>query len=85
MRFWPAPARTVASPRPEAPRDLSHQIDEGFIVALSAVRLSVKNGVIMRTVRDGAPWNEAEAVDLARRAIEALITELDALPIQETS
>lgn len=77
MRFWPAPASTVASPRPEAPRDLSHQIDEGFIVALSAVRLSVKNGVIMRTVRDGAPWNEAEAIDLARHAIEALIVELD--------
>jgi hypothetical protein len=56
---------------------LTHQIDEGFIVALSAVRLSVKNGVIMRTVRDGEPWNEAEAIDLARRAIEALITELD--------
>ncbi len=77
MRFWPAPARTVAPARPAAPRDLTHQIDEGFIVALSAVRLSVKNGVIMRTVRDGEPWNEAEAIDLARRAIEAVITELD--------
>lgn len=77
MRFWPAPASTVAPPRPEAPRDLSHQIDEGFIVALSAVRLSVKNGVIMRTVRDGAPWNEAEGMELVRRAIYALIDELD--------
>lgn len=77
MRFWPAPARTVAPARPEAPRDLSHQIDEGFIVAMSALRLAVKNGVILRTVRDGAPWSEAEAIDLARRAIDALITELD--------
>ncbi|MDX2024787.1 hypothetical protein [Microcella sp.] len=77
MRFWPAPALRVAPQQPEAPRDLSHQIDEGFIVALSAVRLSVKNGVIMRTVRDGAPWNEAEACELARRAIDALIDELD--------
>ena len=78
MRLWPAPALTVASPSSaELPRDLAHQIDEGYLVALSALRLAVKNGVILRTVRDGAPWNEAEATELARQAIESLARELD--------
>jgi hypothetical protein len=78
MRLWPAPALTVASPsEDELPRDLSHQIEEGYLVALSALRLAVKNGVILRTIRDGAPWNEAEATELARQAIDSLARELD--------
>jgi len=78
MRLWPAPVMTVTSPSSaELPRDLSQQIDEGYLVALSALRLAVKNGVILRTVRDGAPWNEAEATELARQAIDSLARELD--------
>ncbi len=78
MRLWPAPALTVASPSSaELPRDLAHQVDDGFLVALSALRLAVKNGVILRTVRDGVPWNDAEATELAREAIDSLARELD--------
>ncbi|MEN9620996.1 MAG: hypothetical protein RL499_1189, partial [Actinomycetota bacterium] len=77
MRFWPARARSAVAPSGEPPRDLSLQIDEGYLVAVSAVRLAVKNGVILRTLRDEAPWNEAEATQLAREAISSLIAELD--------
>lgn len=77
MRFWPAPATAIAvRPVPQAPRDLAVQIDEGYLVARSALRLAVKNGVIMRILRDGAEWDDAEATELARQAIDALASEL---------
>ncbi|UTT63224.1 hypothetical protein [Microcella humidisoli] len=77
MRFWPASASATAVPLPPAgPRDLAHQIEEGYLVALSALRLSVKNGVILRILRDGAAWDEAESAALARHAIDALAAEL---------
>lgn len=75
MRFWPAPAPLVGARATEVPRDLRHQIDEGYLVAVSALRLAVKNGVIMRILRDGAPWSEPEVMTLAREAIEGLIVE----------
>lgn len=77
MRFWPAPATAIAvRPMPQAPRDLAHQIEEGYLVALSALRLAVKNGVIMRILRDGAAWNDEEAIEIAQQAIVALTDEL---------
>lgn len=83
MRFWPATASAIAvRPLPAAPRDLAHQIEEGYLVALSALRLSVKNGVILRILRDGAAWDEAEAAALARQAIETLAAELRATALR---
>lgn len=77
MRIWPVPATAnAASSRPETPRDLRPQIDEGYIVARSALHLSVKNGVIMRILRDGAVWDQGEAAALARGAIDRLALEL---------
>jgi len=77
MRFWPSSAPALASRlQPEAPRDLALQIDEGYLVARSALRLAVKNGVIMRILRDGAAWNDAAAAELARQAIDTLVVEL---------
>lgn len=75
MRFWPAPVTAVGARAPELPRDLRHQIDEGYLVAVSALRLAVKNGVILHILRDGAPWSETQAVALAREALETLIAE----------
>lgn len=77
MRFWPGTASSIAvRSMPAAPRDLAHQIEEGYLVALSALRLSVKNGVILRILRDGAAWDETESAELARQAIDALAEEL---------
>jgi hypothetical protein len=77
MRFWPASASAIpVRSLPTAPRDLSHQIEEGYLVALSALRLSVKNGIILRILRDGAAWDEAESAALARQSIESLAAEL---------
>ncbi len=75
MRFWPAPAPVVGARPAELPRDLRHQIDEGYLVAVSALRLAVKNGVILRILRDGAAWSEPQAIALAREALETLIAE----------
>lgn len=75
MRFWPAPARPVGPRAPEATRDLRLQIEEGHLVAVAALRLAVKNGVILRILRDGADWSEPEAIALAREALETLIAE----------
>lgn len=75
MRIWPAPDRVVGAPAGALPRDLRNQIEEGYLVALTALRLAAKNGVIMRILRDGAPWSEAEAIGIAREALEALIAE----------
>ncbi|MBB5618322.1 hypothetical protein [Microcella frigidaquae] len=75
MRFWPASAPVVGTRPPELPRDLRHQIDEGYLVAVAALRLAVKNGVIRRILGDGVDWNEEEALALAREAIETLISE----------
>lgn len=63
---------------PWSPRLPAHAVDEGVLVARSALRLAVKNRVIMTTLRDGAPWNDAVMTELARREIEALIDELSA-------
>lgn len=77
MRFWPTSAPAPATPPPPAiPRDLALQIEEGYLVALSALRLSVKNGIILRILRDGAAWNEEAAADLARQVIANLAREL---------
>ncbi len=77
MRFWPASAPALATrAQPAVFHDLAVQIDEGYLVALSALRLSVKNAIIMRILRDEVAWKEQAALDLARQAIDTLATEL---------
>lgn len=88
MRLWPRPAarRTGSSTGLPSPRkrpfenldNLEHLIDEGYLVAASALRLATKNELILTTLRDGGSWNEDEAVGLARRAADGLIIELTA-------
>jgi hypothetical protein len=83
MRLWPrrsTPERPVPAPRrPFANLDnLEHLIDEGYLVAASALRLATKNELILTTLRDGGSWNEDDAVGLARRAADSLIIELTA-------
>lgn len=78
MRFWSARTRPAASPAAKRALDLPHLIDEGHLVAVSALRLAIKNGMILSTIRDGEPWSEDAAAAIGRRAVDALVAELAA-------
>ena len=77
MRLWPAPASPGESSSPlVAAAGIARQVEEGHLVALSAVRLSIKSGVILATIRDESPWDELVATELARQSIDDLIDEM---------
>lgn len=78
MRFWSARTRPAAPPSAERALDFPHLVDDGYLVAVSALRLAIKNGIILTTIRDGEPWDEAAAVAIGERAVDALIAELTA-------
>lgn len=78
MRFWSARTRPTAPPIEERPLDFPHLVDEGHLVAVSALRLAIKNGMILQTIRDGEPWSDDDAITIGRRAVDALIVELSA-------
>jgi|GEM_PF-2188562 len=59
-------------------RGLALQVEEGLLVAQSALRLAVKNRVILATMRDGGEWNDAAMADVVRGEIDELLIELDA-------
>ena len=60
------------------PEDFEQLVHEGALVALSAVRLATKNGLILATLRERTPWQEDAALAIARHALLALIDELEA-------
>lgn len=86
MRLWPRPAARRSStgtglpPRQKRPFEnldnLEHLVDEGYLVAVSALRLATKNGLILTTLRDGGSWSEEAAMELARGAVDNLLAEL---------
>jgi hypothetical protein len=67
---------------PRSPRDAGRPhlpaspVEEGVLVARSALRLSIKNSIIMLTLRDEKLWNDDDMIELARREIETLMAEL---------
>ncbi|WP_168916468.1 hypothetical protein [Microcella flavibacter] len=79
-----APATTPGDGPAGAPdgertdEDFEQLVHEGALVALSAVRLATKNGLILSTLRDRTPWREEQAIAIARRALLDLIDELEA-------
>ncbi len=78
MRLLP-PSPDVDAQSARLSREILEQhVSEGVLVARSALRLAVKNGVIMSTLRDARPWNSDDVTRLAREAVDALIAELSA-------
>lgn len=63
------------APRPELPVD--ELVDEGVLIAGSALRLAVKNGIVLRALRDRADYDEAEALDAVRHELRDLAEEKD--------
>ena len=73
----PSPDASRPSPRGAGrPHLPASPIEEGVLVARSALRLSIKNSIIMLTLRDEKPWNDDDMIELARREIETLMAEL---------
>jgi hypothetical protein len=78
MRLLPHAATGDASSARIDRAILEQHVSEGVIVARSALRLAVKNAVILSTLRDARPWNTDEVTKLAREAVNALMVELRA-------
>jgi len=74
------PPTDTPGPTPWASRiqhPAARAVDEGVLVARSALRLAIKNRVIMATLRDERPWDDVVMTALARAEIENLIDEME--------
>ena len=78
MRLLPPSPADDAAHAPLSNAVVEQHVSEGVLVARSALRLAVKNGVIVSTLRDARPWNTADVTTLAREAVDSLISELSA-------
>ncbi len=78
----PAPGTSAFAPHglrlPFLGRGLALQVEEGLLVAQSALRLAVKNRVIVATMRDGGAWNDDQMAEIVRAELDELVAELDA-------
>ena len=68
-----APRSPRVAGRPNLP---ASPVEEGVLVARSALRLSIKNRIIMLTLRDERPWDDDDMMEIARQEIESLMAEL---------
>ncbi len=78
MRFLPPSPAADAADAQISREILEQHVREGELVVRSALRLAVKNGVIMSVLRDARPWSTDEVTVLAREAVDSLIAELSA-------
>lgn len=76
MRFLPRRTTDDTLWWPSSVGGAEHLIDEGVLVARSALRLTLKNHVIMHSLRDAQPWLPDTLTSLARDAVAELIAEL---------
>lgn len=65
----------ATTPEASAPSPLDPQIEEGMLIAATAIRLAAKNRVIVRTMGDREPFDEEWFAGTLREDIEALIAE----------
>ncbi len=61
------------APRPEVPVD--ELVDEGVMIAGAALRLAIKNGIVLRALRDRADFDETAALDAVRTELWDLAVE----------
>lgn len=61
------------APTPDVP--VADLVDEGALIAGSAVRLAVKNSIVLRALRDRVDYDEAAALDLVRTELRGLADE----------
>jgi len=78
MRFLPRRTTDDTMWWPSTVGGAAHLVDEGVLVARSALRMTLKNLVIMHSLRDAQPWQHDTITSLARDAVADLIAELGA-------
>ena len=76
MRFLPRRTTDDTMWWPSSVGGAEHLVDEGVLVARSALRLTLKNVVIMHSLRDAQPWHHDTITSLALDAVADLIAEL---------
>ncbi|MGN6327076.1 hypothetical protein [Pseudolysinimonas sp.] len=76
---------TFRAPEPAPPATLEDLVDDGLLIAESAARMTVKNEVILRALRDRADYRPEGARELAREELRRLAVEarLDARRLEE--
>jgi hypothetical protein len=65
---------TAAEPR-RRPVSIERSVDEGVIIARTAVTMEVKNYIIIQAIREGHPFDFDEVIARVRRELLALATE----------
>lgn len=76
MPWW---RRESKEPRRSSSKRRAHDVErlteEGLLIAAAAIRMRVKNELIVRTLHRGVPFDRDDVFDLARTEIRAIITE----------
>ena len=78
MRWWRrrrADVGTFRAPAPVPPATLDELVQDGLLIAESAARMTVKNEVILRAVRDRADYRPELARAIAREELRRLAVE----------
>jgi hypothetical protein len=78
MRWWRrrrANVGTFRAPAPLPPATLDDLVNDGLLIAESAARMTVKNEVILRAVRDRADYRPELARAIAREELRRLAVE----------
>lgn len=76
---------TFEAPAPRTPATLDELVDDGLLIAESAARMSVKNELILRAVRDHADFKPELSREVAREELRRLAVETraDARRVEE--
>jgi hypothetical protein len=61
-----------ASAAPRKPVSIERSVDEGVLIAQSAVTMDVKNRIIVGAIRDGSPFDVTEVRDNVKRELRRL-------------
>jgi len=78
MRWWRrrrADVGTFRAPEALPPATLEELVEDGLLIAESAARMTVKNEVILRALRDRADYRSEGARELARTELRRLAVE----------
>ena len=60
------------APEPVPPAPIERVVDEGLMIATTAVRMSVKNHLIVDAIRDSLDYDAGALADVARAELEKL-------------
>jgi hypothetical protein len=65
------------APEEMPPPPIERVVDEGVLIAITAVRMHVKNEIIVRAIKNDADYNVAELAEVAREEFESVARQND--------